>query len=135
MKLDHNFYVYFLQCSDGFYYTRVTNNVDKRVEQHNEGLDPNCFTFKRRPVILKYYEHFVNIKNAIAYEKQLKGWSRKKKEALINKDYNLISQLAKSKHSISETPNNFEDGLFEHKRVVGLSLPKPFSYQMEFKKS
>ncbi len=48
MKLDHNYYVYILQCSDGFYYTGVTNDVDKRVEQHNEGLDPNCFTFKRR---------------------------------------------------------------------------------------
>lgn len=119
MKLAHNYYVYILQCSDGFYYTGVTNDVDKRVEQHNEGLDPNCFTFKRRPVILKYYEHFVNIKNAIEYEKQLKGWSRKKKEALINKDYNLISQLTKSKHSISETPNNIEDGSLSTKELSG----------------
>jgi putative endonuclease len=120
MKLAHNYYVYVLQCSDGFYYTGVTNNVDKRVEQHNEGLDPNCFTFKRRPVILKYYEHFVNIKNAIAYEKQLKGWSRKKKEALINKDYNLISQLAKSKNSsLGKTQNNSDYLSFNSKDLSG----------------
>ncbi len=97
MKLAHNYYVYILQCKDGFYYVGVTNNLDKRVEQHNDGIDPNCFTFKRRPVELKYYEHFVNIKNAIAYEKQLKGWSRKKKEALITGDYQKIRELAKSK--------------------------------------
>jgi len=101
MKLAHNYYVYIVQCNDGFYYTGVTNNVDRRVEEHNEGLDPGCFTFKRRPVVLKYYEHFQNIENAIVYEKQLKGWSRKKKEALFVRDYDEISRLAKSRNNPS----------------------------------
>lgn len=98
MKLAHNYYVCIVQCSDGFYYTGVTNDVDRRVEEHNEGLDPGSFTFKRRPVILKYYEHFQSIKNAIAYEKQLKGWSRKKKEALFIRDYDEMRRLAKSRN-------------------------------------
>jgi putative endonuclease len=101
MKLVHNYYVYIIQCNDGFYYTGVTNDVDKRVRQHNEGLDPNCYSCKRRPFFLKYYEHFGNVKNAIAYEKQLKGWSRKKKEALFVGDYETIKKLAKSKNNPS----------------------------------
>lgn len=97
MKIAHNYYVYIVECRDGSYYTGVTNDVDRRVEQHNEGLDPNCYTFKRRPVTLKYYEHFFHIKNAIAWEKQVKGWSRKKKEALFKRDYKGIQELAKSR--------------------------------------
>lgn len=99
MKLFHNYFVYILQCSDGFYYVGVTNNLERRVAQHNEGLDPNCFTYKRKSVVLRYSEHFQNIKNAIAYEKQIKGWGRKKKEALINGDFVLLSSLAKSKNN------------------------------------
>ena len=96
MKTFHNYYVYVVECVDGSYYTGVTNDVEKRVEQHNEGLNPNCYTFKRRPVLLKYYEHFFHVKNAIAWEKQVKGWSRKKKEALFKGDYARISELARS---------------------------------------
>ena len=97
MKLAYNYYVYIVQCSDRSYYTGVTNNIDKRIEQHNEGLDPNCYTYNRRPVVLKYYEHFFHVKNAIAWEKQVKGWSRKKKEALFKEDFGKIKELAKSK--------------------------------------
>ncbi len=43
MKLAYNYYVYIIQCNDGFYYTGVTNDVDKRVRQHNEGLYPKSF--------------------------------------------------------------------------------------------
>ena len=83
MKLAHNYYVYIVRCSDGLYYTGVTNNLDRRLAEHNEGYNIHCFTFSRRPVVLQYYEHFVNIQNAIAREMQLKGWSRQKKEALF----------------------------------------------------
>lgn len=96
MKLVHRYYVYIVRCSDGFYYTGVTNDVDRRVFEHNEGLNKSCFTYKRRPVVLKYYEPFNNIKAAIDWEKQVKGWSRKKKEALFENNYKLIQQLAKS---------------------------------------
>jgi putative endonuclease len=100
MKTRHNYYVYIIECSDGLYYTGVTNDLERRIQEHNEGLNPGCFTFKRRPVILRYSEHFINIQNAIAYEKQLKGWSRKKKEALFIGNIEEIKRLAKSnKHN------------------------------------
>ena len=97
MKLRHNYYVYIIECSDHFYYVGVTNDLERRIEEHNEGINPGCFTYKRRPVKLKYAEHFVNIQNAIAYEKQLKGWSRKKKEALFANDIEAIKKFASSK--------------------------------------
>ena len=97
MKLAHHYYVYIVECSEGLYYTGVTNNLERRIAEHNEGIDTNCFTFKRRPVNLKYSQHFQNIKNAIAWEKQVKGWSQKKKEALFDNNFEVIKQLAKSK--------------------------------------
>ena len=97
MKTGHNYYVYIVQCSDELYYTGVTNNLERRLWEHNTGYVTDCFTFKRRPVELKYYEHFYNINNAIAWEKQIKGWSRKKKEALFKNNWEEIKKLAKSK--------------------------------------
>jgi putative endonuclease len=106
MKLAHNYYVYIVQCCDGSYYTGVTNNVNKRIAQHNEGLDPNSYTYQRRPVVVKYYEHFFHIKNAIAWEKQIKGWSRKKKEALFKEDFEKVKKFSKSKQlRISKAPS------------------------------
>ena len=88
MKLSHNYYVYIVQCKDGFYYTGVTNSIEKRIAAHNEGKDIFAFTYKRRRVVLKYFEHYKDVNQAIAREKQLKGWSRAKKEALFHEDYN-----------------------------------------------
>ena len=96
MKLAHNYYVYILQCSDGAYYTGVTNDLEGRIRQHNDGENKGCFTYARRPVVLKYAEHFHNIRAAIAYEKQLKGWSRKKKEALFINDIEGLKKLSQS---------------------------------------
>ena len=75
----------------------LPNNVEKRLAEHNEGLNPTAFTFKRRPVVLRYCLRFNYIKEAIAWEKQLKGWSRKKKEALFKDDWEEIKALARSK--------------------------------------
>ena len=97
MKRTHNYYVYILQCNDNSYYTGVTNNLERRLWEHETGYNNKCYTYTRRPVTLKYHEHFNNINNAIAWEKQVKGWSRKKKEALFKKDWEEISKLAKSK--------------------------------------
>ena len=79
------------------YYTGITNDINRRILEHNEGMDSKSFTYCRRPVTLKYYQEFTDVKAAIDYEKQLKGWSRKKKEALFISDYELIKELAKSK--------------------------------------
>lgn len=97
MKLAHNYYVYIVQCADGFYYTGITNDVERRVIEHNEGINPTCFTFKRRPVILNYFEHYTEVLQAIPREKQLKGWSRAKKEALFIQDFELLKELSKCK--------------------------------------
>ena len=94
MQSDHNYYVYILECSDGFYYTGVTNNLDKRIWEHNEGINKSSFTYNRRPVVLKYFQRFQNIDDAILFEKHIKGWNRKKKEALFNEDWNEIKQLS-----------------------------------------
>jgi putative endonuclease len=99
MKTGHNYYVYIVKCSDGLYYTVVTNDVERPLWEHNTGFNDSCFTYKRRPVELMYEERFHEITNAIAWEKQVKGWSRKKKEALFKRDWEEISRLAKSKDS------------------------------------
>lgn len=88
------YFVYILICSDDSYYTGITNNVIHREEQHNKGLDSNAYTYKRRPVKLVWYQEFENPNEAIAKEKQIKGWSRKKKEALLNNDLDKLPNLA-----------------------------------------
>ena len=94
MKLAHNYYVYIVQCSDGFYYTGITSKLEKRIDEHNTGKDKTCFTYRRRPVTLKYFERFKDVNQAIAREKQLKGWSRAKKEALFMEEYDILKKLS-----------------------------------------
>ena len=91
-----NYCVYILECSDGFYYTGVTNNLERRLWEHNTGFNEGCYTYSRRPLQLRYYESTHDIKQAILREKQIKGWSRKKKEALFNEDWALLKELSKS---------------------------------------
>ncbi len=97
MKIAHNYYVYIVECSDKSYYVGITNDLERRIEEHTSGNDTSSYTYKRRPVILKYYSHFFDVNQAIAWEKQIKGWSRKKKEALFEEDWNKIKKFAKSK--------------------------------------
>jgi len=97
MAIIHNYFVYILECSDKSYYTGVTNDVDIRLLQHNEGKNINAYTFSRRPVVLKYWKRFDQIDDAIDFEKQVKGWSRRKKEALFDEDWDEIVRLANFK--------------------------------------
>lgn len=92
------YFVYMLRCSDNSYYVGVTNNIERRIKEHESGFHENCYTFKRRPITLVWFERFANIKQAIDFEKQIKGWSRKKKEALINDDWNKIIELSNEKN-------------------------------------
>lgn len=96
MKIAHNYYVYIVECIDKSYYTGVTNNLERRIWEHNYDDNILAYTYKRRPVILRYHLRFEDIKQAIAWEKQIKGWSRKKKEALFIEDWEAIKKLAKS---------------------------------------
>ena len=89
-------YMYILLCSNGRYYTGSTNNIEMRLAQHQNGEGSN-FTKKHLPVKLVYLEEFQKIDDAFCREKQVQGWSRKKKEALIRGEYDKLPKLSKSK--------------------------------------
>ena len=89
------YYVYMVFCRDGNYYIGMTNDVDNRVAQHNFGVDPDCYTFSRRPVVLVYSCSFSEVTEAIACEKQLKGWSRRKKAALARGDWDAVKRFSR----------------------------------------
>lgn len=87
-------YVYILRCSDGTYYTGSTKNLQRRLRQHQNGEGAN-YTKRRLPVELVYYEEYQRIDEAFYREKQIQGWSQKKKEALIEGRYEDLPALAK----------------------------------------
>jgi len=86
--------MYILECADGSYYTGSTKDLELRFAQHQEGEGAN-HTKKRLPVQLVYFEEFQRIEEAFYREKQVQGWSRKKKEALINGMPEKLQDLAK----------------------------------------
>jgi len=88
------YYVYILLCDDDSYYIGLTNDLVRRFEEHKSGTYHNCYTFKRRPLLLKYYETIPFLKEATEREQQLKRWSRAKKKALIEQDYHKLHLLA-----------------------------------------
>lgn len=88
-------YVYILECSDGTYYTGVTNDPDRRLLQHNAGINPGSYTCSRRPVKIVYCQDFQYPNEAINWEKRIKRWSHKKKQALINDDFDKLIKLSK----------------------------------------
>jgi len=92
-------YVYILECADDTFYVGVTNNVGRRFIEHMTGLHVNSYTFIRRPLKLVYCKDFDQPIKAIRYEKQVKGWTRAKKIALINYDFKLLHELAKCKNT------------------------------------
>jgi putative endonuclease len=90
------FYVYILECADRSYYVGLTERtLDDRLAEHIDGTYQG-YTHKRRPVKLVWSEQFGRLTDAIARERQLKGWSRAKKEALIRGDYAALPRLAKT---------------------------------------
>lgn len=100
------YFVYILKCLDKSYYTGVTNDFESRIAEHNDGTDPYSYTFKRRPVELVFLQDFREIQEAIAFEKQVKGWGRKKKEAIIQNNWQLLKSLSECKNHTSH--KNFE---------------------------
>ena len=99
-------WVYILLCADGSYYTGSTNDLERRIQEHQNGMGAN-HTKKRLPVSLLYYEKYDRIDDAFYREKQIQGWSRKKKEALINGAPELLPKLAKAYRDIGN--NDFEN--------------------------
>ena len=90
-------YVYILKCSDGSYYTGHTDNIEVRISQHKQGLIQGCYTEMRLPVEVVFVQSFNKRDEALAAERQIKGWLRKKKEALIKNNWQLISLLSKKR--------------------------------------
>ncbi len=86
-------YMYILLYADGSYYTGSTTNLEVRLAQHQAGEGAN-HTKKRLPVELIYYEEFSRVDLAFDREKQVQGWNRKKKKALINGEVHLLPELA-----------------------------------------
>ena len=89
-----SFYVYMLQCADGSYYTGHTDNLESRLAAHDAGALPG-YTLDRRPVTLVFSESFSTRIDALGRERQIKGWTRRKKQALIRGDWALLQTLAK----------------------------------------
>ena len=94
-------YVYILECNDGSYYTGVTNNVERRLVEHSAGEDKRCYTFNKRPIKLVFWERFIDPVQAIEFEKQVKGWSRAKKKALIARKWEDLPELSKCRNKTS----------------------------------
>ena len=87
------FWVYILRCDDDSYYVGHTENLDLRLAQHQSG-DLGGYTKPRRPLQLVYSQSFGTRDDAFAAERQIKGWSRQKKEALIAGDWERLPSLA-----------------------------------------
>ncbi|MBU1130574.1 GIY-YIG nuclease family protein [Patescibacteria group bacterium] len=82
VKREYNFYVYIMASASGTLYVGMTNDLERRVDEHKRGLI-ECFTKKYSCHKLVYYEHFTDVYEAIEREKQIKRWRREKKQNLI----------------------------------------------------
>ena len=91
-----SFWVYILRCGDGSYYTGHTDNLEQRINQHNQRYFPACYTATRLPLNLVFQQAFETRVEALTSEQQIKGWSRKKKEAMIKGDWNQVAELAQN---------------------------------------
>ena len=91
------YYIYILSCADKTYYTGITNNINRRLEEHQSGKNVKSYTARRLPVKLVFYATFTNVNIAIQTEKQIKKWSRAKKEALIDNAFDKLPNLAKKR--------------------------------------
>jgi predicted GIY-YIG superfamily endonuclease len=96
----NSFWVYILKCSDGSYYTGHTDNLENRIIQHQNSYF-DCYTSERLPVELVFHQEFSTRDEAFFAERKIKGWSRKKKEAMMKGDWKEVSRLAHRNPSTS----------------------------------
>ena len=87
------FWVYILRCSDGSYYTGHTDNLDHRIARHQDG-GIGGYTSSRRPVELVFAQDCATREEVLSAEMQIKGWSRKKKEAMMRGDWKEVQRIA-----------------------------------------
>lgn len=94
--------IYILKCSDGTYYTGLKKDLGARVREHQIGAHFDSYTFGRRPVELVWNEVVESYQEAFQWEHQIKGWSRRKKEALISGDIEGIHDIVKAERKRRE---------------------------------
>jgi predicted GIY-YIG superfamily endonuclease len=88
-------HLYMLRCSDGSYYVGTTRDeLENRIAKHQAGTFAG-YTANRRPLTLVFHQYFDRIENAVSAERQIKGWRREKKEALIRGDYAALPSLSR----------------------------------------
>jgi predicted GIY-YIG superfamily endonuclease/proteasome lid subunit RPN8/RPN11 len=117
-----SFWAYMLHCRGGTFYVGHTDDLERRMAQHVSGAFRG-FTRDNLPVELVWSEYFGTREEARLAEKRIKGWSRKKKLALIRGDWEAISRLAKSKSSPSTSSGQSECGewgIVVHHSVIAL---------------
>lgn len=90
------FYLYILKCSDDSYYVGHTDNIESRFAKHQQGI-ASIYTKKRLPVELVYVESCASRSEALVAEHKIKKWTRRKKEALIKSNWNLLTTLSRKK--------------------------------------
>lgn len=105
-----SYYVYIAKCADESYYTGVTNDLERRLAEHNSGKDSGSYTFTRRPVEIVFSYEFKDVRQAIAFEKHVKGWSRKKKEEIIEDRWDDLKVLAECRN-VTHCKRNLERGV------------------------
>ena len=88
-----SFWAYLLRCADDSYYDGHTDDLERRMQAHIAGTLPG-YTSKRRPVTLVWLQEFGTREEALSAERQIKGWNRAKKEALMRGDWKEIQRLA-----------------------------------------
>jgi len=93
------YFIYILKCSDNLLYTGFTNNIERRFNEHQQGLNQNCFTFKRRPLELIFHQVFNDVEQAIYFENKIKKWSSKKKLALANNNFDMLEILSECRNA------------------------------------
>jgi putative endonuclease len=91
------FWVYILRCDDGSYYTGHTENLEDRINQHHTGA-LGGYTATRRPLTLVFAQEGTTREEALSAEQQIKGWTRKKKEAMLCGDWAAVNRLSRGKH-------------------------------------
>ena len=98
--------VYILKCSDGSYYTGSAADLLRRLWEHETGALSSAYTYSRRPVKLVWNsEEVKRYSDALRFERQIKGWSRAKKEALIRGDYEAVHEVVKRERKQKEQNN------------------------------
>ena len=88
-----SYFVYILKCADGTYYTGITNDIARRLSEHQSGANPSAYTFSRCSEKFVWGEEDPSCGDALKHERQIKKWSQAKKEALIRGDFETIHKI------------------------------------------